>query len=275
MRLLVREEKEPKPKLFVPDIFRLGRGLHAQGWGPKSSICASKPVNQTFGRDIPGFCWDIPAVPEKFERKLFAVNSCPLFGLGTPNRELHIEKGWERRPLLTLQSLVHRIAAFAFAFAMAIPRCQWRHRCVVTLGGGAIARPRPVVSRWATVFGLVIILRYMYGYVCMPIKIVWLCLFSFVCSVFALVFVHRRPAKSRAKSPLRVIKSIFLANVMLCSFGAVPVTGGAPVPSVLRSPKVSPLRGGAAHGPLHPALFPSNCWSQSLVSHESQSVFWL
>ena len=27
---------------------------------------------------------------------------------------------------------VHRIAAFAFA--MAIPRCQWRHRCVVTLG---------------------------------------------------------------------------------------------------------------------------------------------
>ena len=31
-------------------------------------------------------------------------------------------------------NLVHRIAAFAFAFAMAIPRCQWRHRCVVTLG---------------------------------------------------------------------------------------------------------------------------------------------
>ena len=31
-----------------------------------------------------------------------------------------------------LPSLVHRIAAFAFA--MAIPRCQWRHRCVVTLG---------------------------------------------------------------------------------------------------------------------------------------------
>ena len=30
--------------------------------------------------------------------------------------------------------LVHRIAAFAFAFAMAITRCQWRHRCVVTLG---------------------------------------------------------------------------------------------------------------------------------------------
>ena len=31
-------------------------------------------------------------------------------------------------------TLVHRIAAFAFAFAMVISRCQWRHRCVVTLG---------------------------------------------------------------------------------------------------------------------------------------------
>ena len=31
---------------------------------------------------------------------------------------------------------MHRIAAFAFAFpfALAISRCQWRHRCVVTLG---------------------------------------------------------------------------------------------------------------------------------------------
>ena len=27
---------------------------------------------------------------------------------------------------------MHRIAAFAFA--MAILRCQWRHRCVATLG---------------------------------------------------------------------------------------------------------------------------------------------
>ena len=31
-------------------------------------------------------------------------------------------------------TLVRRIAAFAFAFAMAIPRCQWRHRCIVTFG---------------------------------------------------------------------------------------------------------------------------------------------
>ena len=38
-------------------------------------------------------------------------------------------------PVRTLVPLlVHRIAAFALAFAMAILRCQWRHRCVVTLG---------------------------------------------------------------------------------------------------------------------------------------------
>ena len=37
-------------------------------------------------------------------------------------------------PRFSFSQLVHRIAAFAFAFAMAIPRCQWRHRCVVTLG---------------------------------------------------------------------------------------------------------------------------------------------
>ena len=33
---------------------------------------------------------------------------------------------------------MHRIAEFALAFAMAIPRCQWRHRCVVTLGNSLV-----------------------------------------------------------------------------------------------------------------------------------------
>ena len=31
-----------------------------------------------FGRDIPGFCRDIPEVPEKFEKKKFVFNSRPL-----------------------------------------------------------------------------------------------------------------------------------------------------------------------------------------------------
>ena len=30
-----------------------------------------------FCRDIPGFCWDIPAVPEKFEKKMFVFNFGP------------------------------------------------------------------------------------------------------------------------------------------------------------------------------------------------------
>ena len=38
--------------------------------GAKSSVCPSKPGKANFfGRDIPGFSWDMPAVPEKFERK--------------------------------------------------------------------------------------------------------------------------------------------------------------------------------------------------------------
>ena len=31
-----------------------------------------------FWRDIPGFCWDIPAAPEKFEKKKFVFNFWPL-----------------------------------------------------------------------------------------------------------------------------------------------------------------------------------------------------
>ena len=46
-----------------------------KGWGPKSSLCPVK----LFGRDIPGFCWDIPAAPEKFEKKKFVFNFWPQF----------------------------------------------------------------------------------------------------------------------------------------------------------------------------------------------------
>ena len=50
-----------------------------KGWGPKSSVCPSKPrAKKLFWRDIPGFCWDIPEAPEKFEKKMFGFNSRPL-----------------------------------------------------------------------------------------------------------------------------------------------------------------------------------------------------
>ena len=64
----LREEKEPKPKLFGPDIFGWKR------WGPKSSAC---PLNlkpretELFGRD---FSRDITGAPEKFEKKKFVFN---------------------------------------------------------------------------------------------------------------------------------------------------------------------------------------------------------
>ena len=49
------------------------------GWGPKSSVCPSKPGKSNFfWRDIPGFCWDISAVPAKFEKTKFVFNFWPL-----------------------------------------------------------------------------------------------------------------------------------------------------------------------------------------------------
>ena len=50
-----------------------------KGWGPKSSACPSKArETKLFGRDIPGFCWDVSGAPEKFEEKMFVFNFGPL-----------------------------------------------------------------------------------------------------------------------------------------------------------------------------------------------------
>ena len=46
-----------------------------KGWGPKSSVCPSASGKPNFfGRDISGFCWDIPEVPEMFEKKKFVFS---------------------------------------------------------------------------------------------------------------------------------------------------------------------------------------------------------
>ena len=57
--------------------------FHVKGWLPKSSICPSKPRetklfdgNHGISRD---FAWDIPGMPDKFEKKEFVFNSRPLF----------------------------------------------------------------------------------------------------------------------------------------------------------------------------------------------------
>ena len=58
-----RQEKEPKPKLFGPDIFGWGGGLPREGMGAKKfgmSFKAQAQGNQNFQRDIPGF---LPGYP--------------------------------------------------------------------------------------------------------------------------------------------------------------------------------------------------------------------
>ena len=65
-------KKEPRPKLLSPDIFRWGRGLPHEGVGAKKfGMPLGTREIKLFWRDIPGFCWDIPELPEKFEKKKF------------------------------------------------------------------------------------------------------------------------------------------------------------------------------------------------------------
>ena len=68
-------KKEPKPKLFGPDIFQWGRGLPRERVGAKKFDTSLETSEiKLFGRDIPGFCRDIPGAPEKFEKKRFGFN---------------------------------------------------------------------------------------------------------------------------------------------------------------------------------------------------------
>ena len=75
----VGTKKEHKPKLLSPDMFRWGRGLPREGVGAKKfGMSLETSQIKLFGWDIPGFCWDIPAAPKKFEKKKFVFNFWPL-----------------------------------------------------------------------------------------------------------------------------------------------------------------------------------------------------
>ena len=53
----------------------MGRGLpHERVGAKKFGMSLETREIKLFGRDIPGFCRDIPAVPEKFEKKMFGFN---------------------------------------------------------------------------------------------------------------------------------------------------------------------------------------------------------
>ena len=74
-------KKEHKPKLLSPDIFRWGGGLAREGVGAeKFGMPLETREIKLFWRDIPGFCRNIPEIPEKFEKKKFVFNLRSLLG---------------------------------------------------------------------------------------------------------------------------------------------------------------------------------------------------
>ena len=67
-------EKEPRPKLFGPDIFQWGRGLPREGLGAKKfDMSLETSEIKLFRRDIPGFCRDIPGGARKVREKQICV----------------------------------------------------------------------------------------------------------------------------------------------------------------------------------------------------------
>ena len=62
-------------RVFGPHIFQWGGGLPRERVGAKKFDTSLEAREiKLFGRDIPGFCRDILAVPEKFEKKKFVFN---------------------------------------------------------------------------------------------------------------------------------------------------------------------------------------------------------
>ena len=72
--------RKPNPNFLVEISSGRVGVFHVKGWGPKSSVRPSKSRETKFFRriDFPGFCRDIPGVPEKFAKRKFVFNSCPL-----------------------------------------------------------------------------------------------------------------------------------------------------------------------------------------------------
>ena len=83
------KKKEPKPKLFGPDIFQWSRGLPRERvGGQKARYVPGNQGSQTFwaGWDFAG---DMPGVPEKFEKKEFVFNFRFLIVVAFKPRGMH------------------------------------------------------------------------------------------------------------------------------------------------------------------------------------------
>ena len=70
----IRQENGTQTQTFGPDIFGWGGGLPRERVGAKKFDTSLETREiKLFGRDIPGFCRDIPESPEKFEKKRVCV----------------------------------------------------------------------------------------------------------------------------------------------------------------------------------------------------------
>ena len=75
-------KKEPKPKLFGPDIFQWGRGL------PRERVVAKKFDKSLEAREIKLFGWDIPGFcRDSLRKKVWVQFSFPTKGSYDNNRE--------------------------------------------------------------------------------------------------------------------------------------------------------------------------------------------
>ena len=115
--------KGPKPKLLSPDIFWWGGGLPLEGVGAeKFGMSLETTETKLFCREIPGFCWDIRAVPEKLEKKKVCVqfwapkeHQLGIFHLShRPNRSLKKVSLPEREKGLEDQSSLITLILLAF-----------------------------------------------------------------------------------------------------------------------------------------------------------------
>ena len=68
-------EKEPKPKLFGPDISGGVGVFHVKGWGPKSSVCPSKPGKSNF---LGGISRDFAGISRQCPKSLRKKSLCSI-----------------------------------------------------------------------------------------------------------------------------------------------------------------------------------------------------
>ena len=91
------KKKEPKPKLFGPDIFGWGGGPPCEWVGAKKfGMSLENREIKLFGRDISGFCRDLRMCPKSLRKK-----SSPLLAW---NRQKRLKNG-----LWGLQKLPERV----------------------------------------------------------------------------------------------------------------------------------------------------------------------